>query len=107
MRGGECMDASGNPQLPAKGEQVPISLDNLLDLTPDQRITLGMHCYNINSLYEHVITRGNNFNPMTRQPVSQEDKTRIRNAYNAYNALHPEAQRTIVLNKVRHYGMDF
>lgn len=36
MKGGECTDASGNPQLPTEDYSNPIQLSNLLDLTPGQ-----------------------------------------------------------------------
>ena len=104
MRGGECMDASGNPQLPTEDYSDPIQLSNLLDLDPEQRITINKTCYNIDDIYQWIITQNNNLDPM-RKEVIAEDRTRIRNTY---NALHPEAnqQRAQILADVTQNGMD-
>ena len=70
MRGGECMDSSGNPQLPTEDYSDPIQLSNLLDLTPNQRITINGTCYNIDNIYQWIITQNHNLDP-NRNTVSR------------------------------------
>ena len=104
MIGGECLDASGNPRPPAEDYADSIQLSNLLDLTPEQRITINNTCYNINDIYQWVITQNHNTVPK-RIPISENDKTRIRKAYNALHMRTNNPERIRFLRGVRENGL--
>ena len=52
LSGGEC-DSLPNP------EDADFDAENLLDLCPDERITIQNKCYNIRSIYKWIITKNN------------------------------------------------
>ena len=98
------MDASGNPQSPTEDYSDPIQLSNLLDLSPNQRITINGDCYNINDIYQWVITQNHNTDPK-RILVSENDKRRIRNAYNVLHMRTNNPERIRFLRRVRENGL--
>ena len=73
--GGEC-----NPK-PTKDYEDLFRFSNLLDLPPDNRITVNTPCYNIRDIYKYVIEEGKLDDP-NRAPIKPEDIQRIRDTYN-------------------------
>jgi hypothetical protein len=72
--GGECVSLP-NP------EEEDFTTQNLLDLCPDERITIQNKCYNIKSLYEWIITRDNNSLPGTITMITVEEKQKLKREY--------------------------
>ena len=99
MRGGECTDESGNPKVPDEDYEDPISLYNLLDLKPEKRITINGKCYNVEDIYRWVITQRKNTDPQ-RKPISETDRQRIINVYNANRSNNVNDERAKVLKNV-------
>ena len=75
LHGGDCVS------LPYPEEDDIISGENLLDLCPDERITIQNKCYNIKSLYEWINTRGNNSLPGTMTMITVEEKEKLKKEY--------------------------
>jgi hypothetical protein len=75
LHGGECVS------LPNPEEDDIISRENLLDLCPDERITIQNKCYNIKNLYEWIITGDNNSLPGTITMITVEEKQKLKREY--------------------------
>lgn len=73
MYGGECTKTIGLNDID------PISLDNLVDLTPNERIEIGKQCYSVKELYKWTIQK--NTNPLTNLQLSMNELTLIRNTF--------------------------
>jgi hypothetical protein len=75
LNGGEC-DSLPNPE-----EEDFVSKENLLDLCPDERITIQNKCYEVRSLYELVIKHGNLILPGTITRITEEEKEKLKKEY--------------------------
>ena len=73
--GGECM------QLPNADEDDIISGKNLLDLCPEERITIQNKCYSITNLYEWIIIRNHNVLPLTQTEITFQEKEKLIKEY--------------------------
>jgi hypothetical protein len=80
LNGGECVILP-NP------EDEDFNAENLLDLCPNERITIQNKCYNIRGLYKWIIKKKNNLLPSTQTNITFEEKQRLRQAYIALSAL--------------------
>jgi hypothetical protein len=78
--GGEC-DSPPNP------EEEDFALNNLLDLCPDERITIQNKCYKVRSLYTWIITNNQNILPNLYTAITFEEKQRL---IQAHHKLHSE-----------------
>ena len=74
LYGGECVPLP-NP------EEEDISAQNLLDLCPDERITIQGKCYNVKGLYKWIIGQKNNSIPDTRNQITYVERQQIIDAY--------------------------
>ena len=90
IKGGECIDASGNPVPPLPDYEDPVNMSNLSDIEPNKRITINKKCYNIDDIHRWVITESKNTDPY-RNPISQTDRQRIID-------LHAQVYPTVVNN---------
>ena len=75
LNGGEC------DLLPYPEDFDVISGENLLDLCPDERITIQDRCYEVETLYEFIIKYKRNFLPDTMQVITEEEKEKLVEAY--------------------------
>ena len=75
LNGGDC-----NP-LPSPEDYDVITGETLLDLCPDERITIRNRCYEVRSLYENIIKYKRNFLPDTMQVITPEETEKIIRAY--------------------------
>jgi Leucine-rich repeat (LRR) protein len=73
--GGDC-----NP-LPEPEDQDPITLDNLMNLGQDERITIKGKCYDVRGLYGWIIRQNKKSVPDTRMPITDFEKQQIIDAY--------------------------
>jgi hypothetical protein len=74
LSGGECIPLP-NP------EEEDFLAQNLLDLCPNERITIQNKCYDIRSLYELVIKRGNTMLPGTITRITEAEKEKLKKEY--------------------------
>jgi hypothetical protein len=74
LNGGECISLP-NP------EEEDFLAQNLLDLCPDERITIQNKCYDIRNLYELVIKRGNLILPGTITRITEAEKEKLKKEY--------------------------
>jgi Leucine-rich repeat (LRR) protein len=77
LNGGDC-----NP-LPNPEEEDLTTTQNLLDLCPEERITIQNKCYDVKSLYRWIITQNKNILPSTQTKITIREKQRLIQAYNA------------------------
>ena len=77
LNGGDC-DPLPNPE-----EEDLLTSQNLLDLCPEERITIQNKCYEVRSLYRWIITQNNNKLPGIEITITSEEKQRLIQAYNA------------------------
>jgi hypothetical protein len=75
LNGGEC------DSLPNTAEEDFVSRENLLDLCPDERITIQNKCYEVRSLYRWIITKNNNILPGTQTRINELEKERLKQMY--------------------------
>jgi Leucine-rich repeat (LRR) protein len=75
LNGGDCFP------LPNPEEYDIITAENLLNLDPDARITIQNKCYDVNGLYNWVITYNKNILPSTLTEITVEEKQRLTQAY--------------------------
>ena len=75
VNGGNC------EPLPNPEEEDDFSTNNLLDLCPDERITIQNKCYKVSALYTWIITDNNNILPSTQTVITSADKQRLIQAY--------------------------
>ena len=73
--GGECVP------LPNPEEEDIVSTENLLDLCPEERITIKNKCYEVNSLYKWIIEQNTDKLPLTQIDITRFDKQRLIKAY--------------------------
>ena len=74
--GGECI-LLPNP------EEEDFTSNNLLDLCPDERITIQNKCYEVKALYQWIIERNNIRLPDTQIIITEEEKKRLIQVYKA------------------------
>ena len=77
VNGGNC-DPLPNPE-----EEDFVSRENLLDLCPEERITIQNKCYDVKNLYEWIIKQKKNILPSTQTVITVIEKKRLIKAYNA------------------------
>ena len=77
LNGGDC-DPLPNPE-----EEDFVSGENLLDLCPEERITIQNICYNVKTLYKWIITDNKSILPGIQITITSEEKRRLIQAYNA------------------------
>ena len=100
LHGGDC-DPLPNP------EDLDYSLThNLLDLCPEERITIQNKCYEVNSLYEWMITRNHHRLPDTRQEVTTENRIRLIQAYQALNNCNPLPDDVDIISGENLFNLD-
>ena len=75
VNGGECTTLSSPDEEDFK------MIQNLLDLCPDERITIQNKCYEVRGLYEWMIIRNHDRLPDTQTKITLEDKYRLIEAY--------------------------
>jgi hypothetical protein len=75
LNGGNC-DPLPNPE-----EEDLLSTQNLLDLCPEERITIQNKCYEIRNLYKWIIEGNHKKLPTTQTEITPEDKKRLIEAY--------------------------
>jgi Leucine-rich repeat (LRR) protein len=76
LNGGECIS------LP-NAEEDDLFGKNLLDLCPEERITIQNKCYEVRSLYKWIITDNHNILPSTQTEITVEEKQSLIQAYEA------------------------
>ena len=91
LRGGAC-DPLPNPE-----EQDFKMIQNLLDLCPNERITIKNKCYEVEGLYDWMIIRNHDRLPDTRTVITPEDKQRL---IEAYKTLHIELQNILEVENI-------
>ena len=69
--GGAC-DPLPNPE-----EEDIVSRENLLDLCPEERITIQNKCYEVNGLYRWIITDNKSILPGIQTKITEEEKRRL------------------------------
>jgi Leucine-rich repeat (LRR) protein len=74
LYGGECAS------LPYP-EENDFTLKNLLDLCPEERITIQNKCYDVNSLYRWIVVQKKNKLPEIEITITPVDKQRLIQAY--------------------------
>ena len=74
LNGGECAS------LPTPEEE-DFTSQNLLDLCPEERITIQNKCYEIRNLYKWIIEGNHKKLPSTQTEITPEDKKRLIEAY--------------------------
>jgi Leucine-rich repeat (LRR) protein len=79
--GGNC-DRLPNPE-----EDDLITTQNLLDLCPEERITIQNKCYEVRSLYRWIITDNHNILPSIQTEITVEEKQRLIQAYEALSKI--------------------
>jgi hypothetical protein len=77
LNGGDCYP------LPNPEDDDIISAENLLNLHPDERITILNNCYDLNSLYRWIVIQNNKILPATQTEITYGDRQRLIQAYNA------------------------
>ena len=82
LKGGEC-----NPE-PNAGDEDMISFEELINLQPNQRITVNGDCFDLNAIYQWVIIQNKNVDPK-RRPIDRATKERINNAYLQLQPVQP------------------
>jgi Leucine-rich repeat (LRR) protein len=75
--GGNC-DPLPNPE-----EEDFVSRENLLDLCPEERITIQNKCYEVKSLYKWIITDNNSILPGSQTVITEEEKQILIQVYEA------------------------
>ena len=78
-----------------------ISHENLNELEANEKITINNRLYSILSIYEWIIERSNNIDPL-RNVVSNEDKNCIIEAYKFLFSTSKEKNRIIAEIKERY-----
>jgi hypothetical protein len=79
--GGNC-DPLPNPE-----EDDFSTTNNLLDLCPDERITIQNKCYEVSALYRWIITDNHNILPSTQTVITSADKQRLIQAHDALSKI--------------------
>ena len=74
LNGGECTTLP-NP------EEEDFAINNLLDLCPDERITIQNKCYGVKSLYQWIITQNNKILPGTQTRINEVEQERLKKMY--------------------------
>ena len=72
--GGDC-DPYPNP------EEEDFTTQNLLDLCPNERITIQNKCYEVKGLYQWIIVKKHDILPGTITTISEEEKQNLIKAY--------------------------
>ena len=100
--GGECTS------LPNPEEEDIITKQNLLDLCPEERITMQNKCYEVNSLYKWIINEKKPFLPTTMTIISHDEKQELIEAYEKFTQniltrdiliqIYPNLQNEKILN---------
>jgi hypothetical protein len=75
--------------LPNPEEDDIISGNNLLDLCPEERITIKNKCYEVKSLYKWIITNNNNRLPGIEMKITPIEKKELIQAYKKLQTLIP------------------
>jgi Leucine-rich repeat (LRR) protein len=75
LNGGDC-DPLPNPE-----EEDIVSRENLLDLCPEERITIQNKCYEVRGLHNWIIEENNDILPHTQTTITLEEKERLVQAY--------------------------
>ena len=77
LHGGDC-DPLPNPE-----EEDLATTHNLLDLCPEERITIQNKCYEVRGLHRWIIEGNNKKLPFTQTDITDEEKQRLSDAYGA------------------------
>ena len=88
--GGEC------EPLPNFGDEDIITTQNLLNLSPRERITIQNNCYVVDSLHEWIFENGSNILPATQTSITDEEKQRLSDAYGALHSLRALPSQPLV-----------
>ena len=86
INGGDC-DPLPNPE-----EEDIVSRENLLDLCPEERITIQNKCYEVKSLHTWIIKENKENKkklPFTLTDITPEDKQRLIEAYDELTFVQP------------------
>ena len=75
--GGECVS------LPNPEEEDIVSRENLLDLCPEERITIQNKCYEVKGLHRWIIEENKKKLPFTQTEITTEEKQILIQAYEA------------------------
>ena len=75
LNGGDC-DPLPNPE-----EEDLLTTQNLLDLCPDERITIQNKCYNIKSLYKWIFKQNKNTLPSIQTEITVQEKKKLEKEY--------------------------
>ena len=75
LHGGNCYP------LPNPEEEDIVSRENLLDLCPEERITIQNKCYDVEGLHTWIIEENNDILPYTQTAITLEEKERLVQAY--------------------------
>ena len=101
--GGECTP------LPNPEKEDLLTVQNLLDLCPEERITIQNKCYEVKSLYEWIIEYNNKILPVTQTVITPEEKQELIQAFkvlpniltrNTLIKLYPDFQQRTVIELV-------
>ena len=90
IKGGEC-------EMPiSKTDIDPISHNNLVDLVPDQRMSINKNCFDVRELYKWINVK--NTNPITNLPFTTVEIEKIENAY--YNSTLDQSNINYINKKI-------
>jgi hypothetical protein len=103
INGGDC-DPLPNPE-----KEDLITTQNLLDLCPEERITIQNKCYEVIGLYKWIVTDNHNILPDTQTVITIEEKQRLIQAYEELQTpniltrdkliqIYPNLQQEIIIN---------
>jgi hypothetical protein len=77
LSGGEC------DPLPDEDEEDMMTMNNLRNLDPYERITIQNKCYEVRSLYRWIILQNKDKLPATQINITAEERQRLIEAYQA------------------------
>jgi Leucine-rich repeat (LRR) protein len=75
LNGGDCTP------LPNPDEDDLLTAQNLLDLCPEERITIQNKCYDVKGLYRWIVIDNKVTLPLTQTLITYEEKNRLKQAY--------------------------
>jgi hypothetical protein len=87
LNGGDC------DPLPYPEDESIINGENLLDLCPEQRITINNKCYEVNELYNWIVVLNKSKIPGIEKEITPGDRQRL---IQAYNALPPHFKKSFL-----------
>jgi hypothetical protein len=74
-----CGKREREEETPCKNQSDPFSLDDFAGMDENLILHIGMDCFHLPSLYDWIINRNHNTNPLTNYPFTNEQIEMIRN----------------------------